>query len=156
MFPLSLNATSSLKVPHTYLVFNTFFHTLKKKIVKLSEQLKNVKWKVIMEIKLYINYAIIFKRFYLFILKKGEGGRKRWRETSICGCTCVATTGDLVPNQACALTGNPTSDPSVHKPALNPLCHTRANHTIIFKKSTSGLLWELGTELTGIWKVYVL
>ena len=26
--------------------------------------------------------------------------------------------------QACALTGNPTSDPLVHRPALNPLNHT--------------------------------
>ena len=26
--------------------------------------------------------------------------------------------------QACALTGNQTSDPLVHRPALNPLTHT--------------------------------
>ena len=33
-------------------------------------------------------------------------------------------TGDLAKTQACALTGNQTSDPLVHRLALNPLNHT--------------------------------
>ena len=28
----------------------------------------------------------IFKRFYLFIFREGKGGRKRGRETPVCGC----------------------------------------------------------------------
>ena len=67
----------------------------------------------------------LFKRFYLF-LDRGEGVRKRGRETSMCGCTRAPPTGDLAynPVKACALTGNWTGDSLVHRPALNPLSHT--------------------------------
>ena len=34
--------------------------------------------------------------------------------------------------QACALTGNQTGDPFVHRPALNPLSHTNQGLTLIF------------------------
>ena len=41
------------------------------------------------------------KDFYLFIFRKGKGGRKRGRElynTSLCGCLSHAPTGDLASN----------------------------------------------------------
>ena len=35
--------------------------------------------------------------------------------------------------QACALTGNPTSDPLICRPALNPLSHTsQGQYSIVF------------------------
>ena len=34
--------------------------------------------------------------------------------------------------QACALTGNQTSDPLLHRPVLNPLSHTSQGHFVIF------------------------
>ena len=42
----------------------------------------------------------IFLRFYLFIFREGKGGRKRGRETSVCGCLLSAPTGDLAYNPA--------------------------------------------------------
>ena len=37
--------------------------------------------------------------------------------------------------QACALTGNLTSDPLVHRLALNPLSHTSQGHFLIVSKT---------------------
>ena len=44
----------------------------------------------------------------------------------MCGCLSHAPIGDLTwpATQACALTGNGTSNPLVHRLALNPLSHT--------------------------------
>ena len=39
-----------------------------------------------------------FLRFYLFIFREEKGGRKRGRETSMCGCLSRAPTGDLAHN----------------------------------------------------------
>ena len=65
-----------------------------------------------------------FKRFYLFIFREGKGGRKRRRETSMCGYPSHALTGDLPASRACALSGNRTGDLFIRRPALNPLSHT--------------------------------
>ena len=52
--------------------------------------------------------------------------------------------------QACALTGDQTSDPVVHRPALNPLSHSSQGRCLIFEefsmyrkvgKLTQGSLW---------------
>ena len=67
-------------------------------------------------------YIIFFFRFYLFIFRKGKGERKRGRGTSVCGCLSLLGTWPTA--QACALTGNRTSNPLVLRPALNPLSHT--------------------------------
>ena len=73
----------------------------------------------------WLFYLFIFKRFYLFIFRerRREGereGEKHW---------CVVAShkpplGSWSATQACALTGNRTSDPLIHRPALNPLSHT--------------------------------
>ena len=74
---------------------------------------------------LILFFRVFFKRFYLFIFREGKGGRKRGRETSMCGCLLSTTPlGTWPATQACALTGNGTSDPSVRGQALNPLSHT--------------------------------
>ena len=60
-----------------------------------------------------------FKEF-LFIFREGKGGRQRRRETLMCGCLEHPLLGTWPATQACALTGNRTSDLSVHKSTLNP------------------------------------
>ena len=42
-------------------------------------------------------------------------------------------TGDLAHNPGMALTGNPTGDPLVCRPALNPLSHTSQGYCDISK-----------------------
>ena len=60
-----------------------------------------------------------------------EEGRKRGRETSMCGCLShTPTAGTCPPTQACALTENWTSNPLVHSPALSPLSHTSQGYVI--------------------------
>ena len=61
----------------------------------------------------------------LFLEREWEGGRKRGRETSMCGCLLHAPLlGTWPVTQACALTGNQTGNPLVRRPAFNPLSHT--------------------------------
>ena len=67
------------------------------------------------------------KNFICLFLKKEERNEKEGEKHQ-----CVVTrqgppTGGLTwpAVQACALTGNRTGDPLVHRPALNPLSHTR-------------------------------
>ena len=59
------------------------------------------------------------QRFCLFFRE-----RKRGRETSICDYLSCTPLGTWPETQACALTGNRTCDPLLHRPALNPLSHT--------------------------------
>ena len=46
--------------------------------------------------------------------------------------------GTWATTQACALTGNRTSDPSVCRPALNPLSYTRQGYLFIFREEKGG------------------
>ena len=74
---------------------------------------------------------VFLKIFYLF-LDRGEG-REKERERNInvwLPLTCPAL-GTWPTTQAWALTGNQTSDPLVHRPALNPLSHTSQGQNII-------------------------
>ena len=74
----------------------------------------------------------------IYFEREGKGGRKSGRETSMCGCllwvcpqlrTWPAT-------QACALIGNPTGHPLVHRLALNPLSHTSQGiPSVLFKET---------------------
>ena len=81
-----------------------------------------------------ISYYIFFlkyflKRFYLFIQRRREGQRERninvWLSFE---CPLLGT---WPTTQACALTGNPTGHPLVHRPALNPLSHTSQGYFYI-------------------------
>ena len=75
----------------------------------------------------------LFLRFYVFIFRKrGREGRKRGREINVwlpLGCPLLGT---WPATQACALTGNQTSDPLLHSPALNPLSHASQGITYFF------------------------
>ena len=69
-------------------------------------------------------FHVIFLRFYLFIFSQRGREGKRGRETSMCGCLSRPLLGTWPTAQACALTGNQTGDPLIHRLALNPLSHT--------------------------------
>ena len=58
-------------------------------------------------------------------LERGEGREKeRERNINVWWPLVCPNRGTWPTTQARALTGNPTSDPLVHRPALNPLSHT--------------------------------
>ena len=71
----------------------------------------------------------IFKKDFIYLLLQ-RGGREKERKRNITVwlplmCPLLGTWSAT---QACALTGNPTSDPLVHRLALNPLSHTSQGH----------------------------
>ena len=50
--------------------------------------------------------------------------------------------------QACALTGHPSSDPFVHRPALDPLRHTRQGFPSFFLFLKGSYTLEIGTGMS--------
>ena len=72
-----------------------------------------------------------FLRFYLFIFREGKGGRERKRNINLWLPLERPLLGTWPATQACALTGNQTSDPLVHRPALSPLIHTSQGGSIL-------------------------
>ena len=73
--------------------------------------------------------------FYLF-LERGEGKEKeRDRNINVWLPLMRPLLGTQPETQACALTGNQTGDPLVHRPALNPLSYTSQGlNDYIFKR----------------------
>ena len=87
-------------------------------IYLVQKQVSEAKWSL--KINIYI-----FKGYFL-IFREEKGQRQRGRETSMCGCLLYT------PYWGCGLqprhgpyTGNPIGNPLVHRPAFNPLSHTR-------------------------------
>ena len=76
----------------------------------------------------FVVQIFFFLKILFFFRAKGrEGereGEKHWPAT-----------------QACALTGNPTRDPSVHRPVLNPLSYTSQGF-VVQKFNQYFLGWE--------------
>ena len=86
------------------------------------------------------NYSnrCIFKIFYLF-LERGEGReKKRERNINVWLPLTRPLLGTWPATQACALTGNRTRDPLVHRPAFNLLSHT--SQGLYFLKMKMSLL----------------
>ena len=80
---------------------------------------------------IFKNILFIYLLIYLSSPPKGEG-RKRGRETSMCGCLSHTPLLRTWPaTQACALTGNRTGDPLVHRLVLNPLSHTSQGRRLV-------------------------
>ena len=68
---------------------------------------------------------IFFKDFIYLFLERGEGREKlRERNISVWLPLTYPLLGIWPATQACALTGNRTSDPLVLRSVLNPLSHT--------------------------------
>ena len=79
-------------------------------------------------IKILINtifYLFVhFKDFIYLFLERGRVGEREGEKHQCVVASHVPPTRDLTRNQACVLTGNQTSNPLIHRPALNPLSHT--------------------------------
>ena len=75
----------------------------------------------------YFKY-FIFKRFYLFNFREGwEGGRKKGRETSVCGClSCTLYWGPVHNPGMCLRLG--IKPVTLRLPAFNPLSHTNQGY----------------------------
>ena len=78
--------------------------------------------------------------------KEGE----RVEDKHLCVVASRATLlGTWPTTQACALTGNRTSDPLVRRPALNPLSHTSQGKKGIFYLMASSCLKYLDNKSKG-------
>ena len=64
------------------------------------------------------------KRFYLFIFREGEEKKKEEKNINVWLPLERPLLGTWPATQACALTGNQTGDPLVHRPVLNPLSYS--------------------------------
>ena len=90
------------------------------------------------------------KRFYLFILERGEGREKESkRNINVWLPFTCPQVGTWPTTQACALTGNQTSDPLIHRLELNPLSHTSRGCTQSFINKIPGNV-RVG-RMTTIW-----
>ena len=87
-------------------------------------------WNIILvkSINFFNSWGFLKRDFIYLFLETGEGREKeRERNISVWLPLMCPTTGDLaqwLATQECALTGNRTSDPLVHRLVLSPLSHT--------------------------------
>ena len=68
-----------------------------------------------------VKRIVSFLRFYLFIFREEEG--ERGRNINVCLSLMHPLLETWPTTQACALSGNRTDDPLVHRPVLSPLSH---------------------------------
>ena len=83
--------------------------------------------KPILSLILVVEHKIIFYFFkafiYLFFRERGREG-ERERNINVWLALVRPQLGTWPTPQACALTGNQTGNPLVHRPTLNPLSYT--------------------------------
>ena len=87
----------------------------------------------------YCFFFLLLYRFYflinilfIYFQREGKGGRKEGEKHQYVVLSHTSPTA----TQACALTGNQTGDPLVHRPALSPLSHVSQGVIQIKKKNT--------------------
>ena len=92
-----------------------------------------------------------FLKKILFIFREGKQGRKKERNINVWFPLMRPLLGIWLATQVCALTGNQTGNPLVHRPALNPLSHTSQGSSysfLILKQSVYNFLmlvnWHQG------------
>ena len=91
-----------------------------------------------------LKFFDFLKRFYLFFRKKGKEGKERERNIDWLPLTCPQM-GTRFATQTCALTGNRTSDLSVHRLTSNPLSHTSQGLFLIYQFVI--LFWKVKLEV---------
>ena len=86
--------------------------------------------------------SFLFKGFIYLFLKRGEEREKESeRNINVRLSLLHPLPGTWPATQAYALTGNPTSDPLVCKPALSPLYHTNQGENLIFNDCFMSYQW---------------
>ena len=94
------------------------------------------RWKVNKSTVFFVYFKDLF--IHLF-LERGRQGEREGEKHQYVVASCVPPTGTWLATQACALTGNWTSNPLVHRPALNPLSHTSQGCFHIYKQAKTHL-----------------
>ena len=94
-------------------------------------------------------YYFFLFRFYLFIFREGKRGRERERNIDQLHLSRPHL-GAWPPAQACALTGNHTSDLLVHRMTLNPEPHQPGSFIISRKVKTQ--LKHMKKDLCCMWR----
>ena len=69
-------------------------------------------------------FLFFFQILFLFVFRERGGEKERQRNINVWLPLSRPLLGTWPTTQGCALTGNQTSDPLVHRMALNPLSHT--------------------------------
>ena len=86
---------------------------LRKKKKSLENKLKDMK------------ICDFFKKDVICLfLERGREGERKGEKHQCVVASHVPPTGGLAATQACALMGNRTNDPLVHRPMFSPLSHT--------------------------------
>ena len=86
----------------------------------------------------FLSFFLFFKIYlFIYLFKKGEGRRKRGRETSMDGCLGSTPYWGPGPQpRYVSLTGNRTRDPLVCRPVLKPLSHTSQSRIFFLMLNT--------------------
>ena len=82
----------------------------------------------------FLQIFLIFYFMYLF-LERGREGEREGEKYHCVVASPTPSTGDLAATQACALTGNQTSDPLVCSQVLSPPRHTSQSRELTFCKT---------------------
>ena len=97
---------------------------------------------------------LFFKWFYFLFLERGKGKEKeREKNINVWLPLACPLLGTWLATQACALTGNWTSDPLVLRPVLNPLSYT-SQDSFLFLVNLA--ISNLNRTLTGIFMIHKL
>ena len=107
-------------------------------------------------IKISPQYSFFNKDFiYLFLDREEVREREMERNINVWLPLACPPQGTWHPTQACALTGNQTSDPLFHRPTLNPLSHSSQSFFVFnlrVYRSNFSLLALLSLPLVNIFK----
>ena len=83
-------------------------------------------------LRVLICFLLLEDFTYLFLESREEREKERERNINVWLPLTRPLLGTWLATQACALTGNQTGDPLVHRPALNPLSHTGQGSSVVF------------------------
>ena len=105
---------------------------------------------------LHLFKKIFYLFIYLFIERRERREIERERNIDVWLPLMCPLLGTWLTTLECALTGNRTSNPLVHRPALNPLSHTSQSCMSSLEASVEALclfvnwiVWGVGVELYG-------
>ena len=100
------------------------------------------------------NFINLFLKLYLFLERVERKEKERERNTNVWLPPTCLLLGTWPATQACALTGNQTGDPLVHKPALNPLSYTSQGPSFLFLHLLDSHIYTILLAPMDIWVCY--
>ena len=98
-------------------------------------------WKYLHLKNMNISTPWTLKILFIFRERGRQGERERERNINVWLPLARPLLGTWPATEACALTRNPTGDPLVHRPALNPLSHTSqgmGEHSYLLRQTRIG------------------